>query len=290
MPATVPTVLQALHICGRIASPLKLGDFLKGQQRSFDVPTRLQLYEFLDLVVFNSQCLEEVEKQIRVKTGSPPKGDGVMISAGDALLTRPQQAEQYLDAWYHELLFPKVDTVDSKVARDSFVNTRSRRGVVAWGRGEATRLLPPLLSSSAKLHQSRAGSRLRSCYGLTHQQTMAFKPSTLSAAAFISPSTHTATCDKGFQSALEKSWQSLPPSFALFSATIPLESIVHTPSVAPPLGEPPYQGGEWSGKKDGSIHRPYAITPLHRDQHQDLMDDLKWKMLREETHWLRSCR
>lgn len=221
MLASVPTVLQALHMCGRIASPLKLGDFLKGQQGSFDVPTRLQLYEFLNLVAFNSQCLEEVERQIRAKAGSPPTEDSLIISAGDALLTRPQQAEQYLDAWYHELLFPKVETVDSNVARDSFVSTRSRWGVVAWGRSEASRLLPPLLSSSARLHKSRAGSRLRSCEGLTYLHAVTAKPSTLSVPTFTGPHTVIATGDRG-------------------SAT-PLEPLPHAQAVAPPLGNRPFE-------------------------------------------------
>lgn len=179
IPASVPTVLQALHMCGRIASPMKLGDFLKGQQRLFDVPMRLQLYEFLNLVVFNSQCLEEVERQIQAKAGSPKQEASIIVSAGDALLTRPELAERHLDAWYHQLLFPKVDIVGSNAVSEPFVNTRQRQVVVAWGRNEASRLLPPLLSSTARLCQSRAGGHLRTCDGLTYQQTMTAKPNTL---------------------------------------------------------------------------------------------------------------
>ena len=197
MSATVPTVLQALHMCGRIASPLKLGDFLKGQQGSFDVPMRLQLYEFLHLVVFNSHWLEEVESQIQAKVGSRQKGHSMIVSSRDALLTRPQQAEQHLDAWYHKLLFPKVDTVGSNIGRDSFVNTKSRQEFVAWGRSEASRLLPPLLSSSAKLHKSRTGSGLRSCDSLISQQTVTAKPGPLSAPTFIGPCTATAAKGSG---------------------------------------------------------------------------------------------
>ena len=187
--ASVPTVLQALHMCGRIASPMKLGDFLKGQQRSFDVPMRLQLYEFLNLVVFNSQCLEEVERQIQAKAGSPQTEASIIVSTGDALLTRPQLAERHLDAWYHQLLFPKVDIVGSNAISEPFVNTRQRRVVAVWGRNEASRLLPPLLSSAARLCQSRAGSHLRTCDGLTYQPTGTGKPSTLPAPTSDGPPT-----------------------------------------------------------------------------------------------------
>lgn len=299
MHASAPAVLQAFHMCGKVSSPLKLSDVLKSIKTTVDIPMRLQLYEFLHILVFHSEPLEEAEEKACLRARqSSTSASRFMISASDALLTRPEKAQRYLDDCYREILFPVISVCQVKVESIRLINPQAWQTVVKHGRTEAHKLLPPLLASSSRLGVSRCGDHKRMCRDTpAHMQSSQSWGTSIRTGMQSAPIVvrETDITPAGLSSFSSKS---LPSNFNPKSSPIAKEE-ERTSSTRTKL-----QRQEILSKKSNEISeekvsmvlrnggrspapsdRPaaLAVTETECTNHQHKMDELKWQMLRRKS-------
>ena len=298
MHASTPAVLQAFHMCKKVASPMKLTDILKGRKGSLEVPMRLQLYEFFDILAFHSEPLEEVEKRspLRADQNCQNATGSQFISASDALLTRPERAERYLDQCYRDILFPNISVPETKVENDRLINTEAWQDTVEYGRIEAHNLLPPLMVSSVRLSVSRAGSRLRMCHSTAHVQRSPLR-ATGGRTRTQSVPIPVSTVDVPVLGLHSFSWRSLPPSLPEDVPQHANETKICSSSLTEgkdgPLNKPNIildkrkaQVTKHEKKVTSVAQSPLVVSSQELDQHQLRMEQLKWQMLRQKSQYL----
>ena len=298
MHASTPAVLQAFHMCKKVVSPMKLTDILKGRKGSLEVPMRLQLYEFFDILAFHSEPLEEVEKRSPLKANQHCQNatGNQFISASDALLTKPERAERYLDQCYRDILFPNISVPETKIENDRLINTEAWQTTVEYGRIEAHNLLPPLMTSSVRLSVSRAGSRLRMCHSTAHIQR---PPPRASGGHTRTQSVpiHVSTVDVPVLGLHSFSWRSLPPPLpedvppdateTKICPSSPTESKYGPPNkLNVTLDQRKAQVAKHAKRVTAVAQSPLVVSSQELDQHKLRMEQLKWQMLRQKSQWL----
>lgn len=162
MLATSDTVLQALKMIGRVMSPLRLESEIQKQQAVVNFPSRIQMYEFMDLVI---KCVHSSEVEKEMEEAVAPNLD---LSSNDSeilmlpdfnkiLMTKDQQILAYLDQQYRNSLYKKVDSSppipNAKHTISPLIREESRAG--SWRQMQA--LAPFLEYSQHQLFRARNG-------------------------------------------------------------------------------------------------------------------------------------
>lgn len=159
MLAEVDVVLQALKILERVMSPARLESEIQKQQAGVDLPSRIQMYEYMDLVV-KSLRYSDVEKEMASidadESDTEPLSDFCQL-----LITKEQQLLAHLDRQYRNSLFKKEADPTPPVPADP-VSARSvcsspRERARADSLRQRRALTPSLQYSQHQLLKARNG-------------------------------------------------------------------------------------------------------------------------------------
>lgn len=157
LPAILTPVFQALKLMDRIMSPSRLEAEIKKQQQYRDLPSRIQLYEFFELVTKCSKqkdATREMEQCVEHKASSM-EADNLDVSK--MLMTEEQHLLNYLDDCYKALLVKHVEACPLPLQDQSAVSMAPRRMLQSVAKEHSTALLSPLERSQQQLHQTRNG-------------------------------------------------------------------------------------------------------------------------------------
>ena len=174
MPAEVSRVQLALKMFERVCSPSRLQLEIQRFSDVSDVPSRLQLYEFMDIVALCEKT--EVEDERRLSelslsgiTVSGESGTSLINepeSVADfdqILMTRDDKVRAYLEDDYQRTLHGKKRSTDGQsppapgLMKDHIVHTDSRKSLVSLGDRQLRAVSPCLEESQHQLHSSRCG-------------------------------------------------------------------------------------------------------------------------------------
>ena len=163
IPADLQTVMQSLKFLERVMSPLRLEAEIQKYQLHSEVPTRFQMYEFLDLVAM-CEKLEAVETQM---TSSSPHLGNVDLCESDTelslpdfeqiLMTSDQRKHKYLDSKYRASLYREVEPTPVALNTEHIVSSGPRRSLVSAAHKQSRTLTPSLEHSQFQLHRARGG-------------------------------------------------------------------------------------------------------------------------------------
>lgn len=159
-------VLQALKMLDRAMSPLRLESEIQKQQAVVDFPPRIQLYEFMDLVVKSVRC-SEVEKEMASLTSESTS----YLSGSDSndvldfhkiLMTKNERLLAHLDQQYKDTLYKKVEDpippiADTTTTPARTVPTSPRERATADSQRQTLALTPSLQYSQHRLLMARNG-------------------------------------------------------------------------------------------------------------------------------------
>ena len=157
--ANVETVLSALKMADKVISPLRLNHEIQKQQHIVDVPSRIQLYEFLNLMLLAIKPADVEEKIVSNSTNLEKEQvlDDVSLPDFDELLmTSDQKVLQFLDKQYKSSIFKEVKpaTAESMHAED-ILSAAPRRDLRMLSQEQFRAFSPSLEFSQAQLHQAR---------------------------------------------------------------------------------------------------------------------------------------
>ena len=174
MPAVVHRVQLALKMLERVSSPSRLQLEIQRFSDVSDVPSRLQLYELMDIVALCEKT--EVEDERRLSelslsgiTVSGESGTSLINepeSVADfdqILMTRDDKVRAYLEDDYRRTLHGKKRSTDGHsppapgLMKDHIVHTDSRKSLVSLGDRQLRAVSPCLEESQHQLHGSRCG-------------------------------------------------------------------------------------------------------------------------------------
>ena len=171
MLASASVVLQALELIGRAISPVKLRLEIQKQQDVVDIPSRIQLYEYIDLVC-KSVRISDVEREM---DSLIPRDGEISIDLQDSsipdfdwiLMTNSERILAYLDKQYHNTQFKEAASTPPSSDTDNilFASRLSRMERTAESQRQIRSLTPVLECSQ---HQV-----LKACNGfmvLTKEQ------------------------------------------------------------------------------------------------------------------------
>lgn len=150
MLASGSVVLQALELVERAISPVRLQSEIQRQQDVVDIPSRIQLYEFIDLIC-KSVRTSDVEREIN----SLMQRDGeISIDLQDSsfpdfdwmLMTNSEQILAYLDKQYHNAQFKEAAPTHPSSDTDNilFASRLSRMETTAESQRQIRALTPVL--------------------------------------------------------------------------------------------------------------------------------------------------
>ena len=169
LPAQLKPVSQALKLMNRVMSPSKLEAEIQKQQHICDLPSRIQLYEFLDLAIkcTKSQDAErEMEQHIIMaeKEQLQDDNDTCLPDISKMLMTNEQQVLDYLNKRYRSSLVKRHVDSSCPVPLDDkrIVSMVPRRKLRSLSREHSCALLTPLERSQQQLHQARSGKMVLS--------------------------------------------------------------------------------------------------------------------------------
>ena len=168
MLASASVVLKALNMLGRVMSPVRLETEIQKQQNTVDFPTRIQMYEFMDLI---TKCAHSsaVEKEVETLTSVPsPMSTIECTESGDLLplpnldwllLTKEEQVCTHLDEQYRKSLYKKVKAAPPSPNTDGalLASRVYREGSAANSRRQLRALVPALEQSQHQLFKARNG-------------------------------------------------------------------------------------------------------------------------------------
>ena len=160
LPAILTPVSQALKIMDRIMSLSRLEAEIKKQQQYRDLPSRIQLYEFFELVTNCSKqkdATREMEQCVDHKTSSL-EADNLDVSK--MLMTKEQQLLNYLDDCYKALLIKHIEPCPVPLQDQRAVSMAPRRTLRSLAKEHSTALLLSLERSQQQLHQTRNGKMI----------------------------------------------------------------------------------------------------------------------------------
>ena len=294
--ADTRSVLQAFHMCRRVASPMKLSDYLKAEARNVDIPTRLQLYEFFDFLVFQSEKLAIVEQRLQ-ESVDKPCDHNEFISPADALLTREERAEKQLDIKYQQLLFPNIDATKSTITKESIINPGHHNAIVNWGKQEATKLLQPLMLSSTRLNFSRVSGYPRPCsVAMSTKSKIPTGSDSRQQDTALQSKSDSFVNDMKLQDSSLQSWKSLPlnivPKWSKRDA-------FSDPTCQVDTFQQPGRDVSSSTRQDRQLMKHHKVVFPERkapdsallvsvneiEKQKDLIYALEWKTLRKQTLW-----
>lgn len=160
--AELEAVSLALKLTERVMAPSRLEAEIQKQQHYCDLPSRIRLHEFFELVTKCSTSSDakkemELEMENRSLTSEASAPD-----VSKMLTTSEQQLVNYLDKRYRETLVKRVEPVASlspvTVGKQSAVSAIPRKMLRALSEEHSFALVPPLEKSQQRLHQARNGT------------------------------------------------------------------------------------------------------------------------------------
>ena len=157
----VDTVLRALRITKRVMSPLKLESEVQKQQHRVDIPSRIQLYEFFDMVLLSSK-VTTVESEMKSSEAcmldeSERNTELSLPNFDQLLMTADQKMLAYLDAKHRSSMYREVHPTPDVLDTEHIVPAAPRRDLKLLSREQYNAFSPPLEQSQLKLHQARRG-------------------------------------------------------------------------------------------------------------------------------------
>lgn len=159
IPAEFSHVRQALKVLERIMSPSRLQMEIQRFNDVSDVPSRLQLYEFMDIVAICGKTEVEERRLSEISISDEVSHELSVPDFGQILMTTDQKVSAYLESYYQQSFhrgkespIPQhVDTLDCTV------HTDSRKSLVSLAAEQSRALTPCLECSQSQLHRSRNG-------------------------------------------------------------------------------------------------------------------------------------
>ncbi len=156
--ATVETVLAALKMIDKVISPSRLSCEIQKQQHIVDVPSRIQLYEFFNLMLLAVSSID-VEEAIKSNSTNLDKEEArsdISLPNFDQLfMTSNQKALQYLDKQYQSSIFKEVKPTSETMQTEDIVSAAPRRELRMLSLEQFRAFSPSLEFSQAQLHQAR---------------------------------------------------------------------------------------------------------------------------------------
>ncbi|XP_022083794.1 uncharacterized protein LOC110975537 isoform X2 [Acanthaster planci] len=154
------TQLRALKLCDRTIAPMKMTHRIKHMQENFDEPGRIQLYEFLDLIV-----LCELSKDVDVpdfKYGALDKTWRRLFQLDnfeEVCTTKDEKLEQRLNQQFREteLNYGKEQLASKRIPRESAVDTSRRIEQVRHHNRKYRELQGFMGQSTAQVQRTKAG-------------------------------------------------------------------------------------------------------------------------------------
>ena len=160
IPAELSHVRQALKALERIMSPSRLQMEIQRFNDVSDVPSRLQLYEFMDIVAICGKTEVEEERRLSEISISDEASHELSVpDFGQILMTTDQKVSAYLESNYQQSFHrgkesPVPQLVDTL---DCIVHTESRKSLVSLAAEQSRAVTPCLECSQSQLHRSRNG-------------------------------------------------------------------------------------------------------------------------------------
>ena len=212
MLASTETVLQALKMLERVMSPIRLESEIQRQQKTVDLPSCIQVYEFLDLVIKCARS-SEVEKEMELKQSSELHDPNDITSVPDfdqLLMTKDKQILAYLDKQYRDYLFERKEKYESSASSSVSERTLTasyREERVASSLRQKRAFTPSLEYSQNQLFRARTGHAVLT--GGQCQEIESLQASRQSSRAGKRPTTHS-----GMQSSLRHGKQGCKQDFS----------------------------------------------------------------------------
>ena len=164
IPAELSHLQQALKMVERIMSPSKLQMEIQRYSEVADVPSRLQMYEFFDIVALCGRTETEEKRRLSetsLQGSYTAKREGTFDLAlpdfDEMLMTTDQKVTAYLEAKYRQSLYRKPDPTPAPLVTDRIIRTSSRRSLTSLASDQSRAITPCIEHSQSQLHRVRSG-------------------------------------------------------------------------------------------------------------------------------------
>ena len=318
MDADSSTILKALRLCDRVMSPVQLDKYLIDISLSVQIPCRLQLFEFLEMISLTMRI--DSIPTARVADDNTEQDDYFQV-----IQTKEQKAMDILDKQFRASQ-PMTKVVKDKqkmpiaVSRQSsLVQNTEYDSVVSVAQDQAADLLSSVEISTAHLHSARFGhsfspsehddtrSRVSTSLSFTHLANQMSQHQSLKYQFRKLPLREmwghqkdlSSFCDDKCLEWTQGHSQKLLGQKCLQQPTAHArhaKAATETPIASSKLHSKPWQNSKSSNKRITRKVYPNTstqqcptpcqtplITKDEFNKQQYMIDDLKWDMLRKET-------
>lgn len=151
----VETVLSALKMVEKVISPSKLECEIQKQQHIVDVPSRIQLYEFFDLMLLTKNS---VHVELEMKSNSDGEKATSIVSLPNLeqmWMTSDQKILEFLEEQYKLSMYKEVNPASETIEEEHVVSSAPRRYLKALSQEQLHAISPSLEFSQSQLHQAR---------------------------------------------------------------------------------------------------------------------------------------
>ena len=169
IPTELTYVQQALKMLERTMSPSKLQMEIQKYNEVADVPSRLQMYEFFDIVALSietKEVREQEDSEARsLKSTAEIGEDTHNLALPDferILMTTDQRVFAYLEAKYRQTLYQRPEPIPAPLDTEKIVRTSSRLSQVSFSSEQSRAISPCIERSQSQLNRVRYGQRVLS--------------------------------------------------------------------------------------------------------------------------------
>lgn len=299
MQASASVVLQALNMLGRLMSPIRLKSEILKQQATVDCPSRIQMYEFLDLAA-RCALTSTVEKEMAsIETPCLPDSE-------ELLMTKDERISAYLDKQYKHSLYKKITpTAHSCNTGQVVLASRVQREKSVTGSQQQLHVLTPALEHSQhqllkarngfmvfsmeqlqaaeSLHASRQSSRAEMRSNIASR---ARARSHVNSRAGLQSRVGTRSKVGSRAGMIKQEFGHCPPSPTMMelervpkSKSVPILPTLRVQEQNPSENTTQRPLSKLSSPSTGILHP--VVSELDIQHHQGLMDELKWEEVRQ---------
>ena len=169
IPTELSYVQQALKVLERTMSPSKLQMEIQRYNEVADVPSRLQMYEFFDIVALSiktKEVREQEDSEASSLKSTAEVGEGTYSLAlpdfDRILMTTDQRVSAYLEAKYRQSLYRRPEPTPAPLDTEKIVRTSSRRSLVSFASDQSRAISPCIERSQSQLNRARNGQSVLS--------------------------------------------------------------------------------------------------------------------------------
>ena len=161
MDADSDTILKALKLCDRVMSPVQLDKYLIDMSLSVQIPCRLQLFEFMDLMSLTIKIDSVLMTKVADADKSTEEDDFFQV-----IQTREQEILDTLDKQFRESQSVNNDKVRKDIhhktpttglRQSSLIQSAEYDSVVSVAQDQAAEILSSVEISTAHLRLARSG-------------------------------------------------------------------------------------------------------------------------------------